>query len=207
MIKEKQETCMQMDEIKIRDGVLFYDEHFYKNDEADQLYQLLENEIEWEQEELKIFGKWYKVPRKTAWYADKGVRYKYSGVVHEPIPWTAGLLEMKAKIEAYTGHSFNSVLLNWYRNGSDKMGWHADNESELGENPIIASLSFGETRRFDLRYQADKTEPKVQLHLAHGSLLIMGGTTQHFWQHQIPVQKKIEKGRINLTFRLIKSRT
>mgnify|MGYP000165043422 FL=1 len=189
--------------IKLLDGEVWYMENFMPLDKANSYFKILNDSIEWRQEEIKMYGKTYPVPRKTAWYGYEGFNYKYSGIFCNPKPWTKELLGIKRVIESFLPDSdFNSVLLNLYRNGSDKVSWHADDEKGLGINPLIASVSLGATRRFDLKH---KTEPKekLQLELVPGSLVIMKGALQHNWLHQIPVQKKINDSRINLTFRTI----
>ena len=165
---------------------------------------LLQNNIDWKQEEVRFYGKTYPVPRKTAWYGYEGFNYSYSGINCLPEIWTKELLEIKFQIEKFiTGEDFTSVLLNLYNDGNDKMGWHADNEKELGENPTIASVSLGETRRFDIKHRQNP-DLNFKFELTSGSLLIMRGALQHHWVHQIPAQKKVKNPRINLTFRTIK---
>ncbi|MDC4318744.1 alpha-ketoglutarate-dependent dioxygenase AlkB, partial [Acinetobacter baumannii] len=142
-------------------------------------------------------------PRLTSWYGDSGKSYSYSGIKSEPNPWNKGLLYLKTEIEKIAKEQFNSVLLNWYRNGDDYMNWHADDEKELGKNPIIASVNFGETRDFVLKNNQDENI-KIKIPLNHGTLLIMKGALQHFWQHSVPKRANIKKSRFNLTFRTIK---
>ena len=151
-----------------------------------------------------MFGKEVNLPRLTAWYGDKGKSYKYSGIEMNPNTWTPTLLIIKEKVETVAGFNFNSVLVNLYRNGQDYVSWHSDDESELGNNPTIASVSFGATRRFILRHKSNRDLGKVEVALTHGSLILMQGTTQHFWQHQVPKTAKKISPRINLTFRVIK---
>jgi alkylated DNA repair dioxygenase AlkB len=139
-------------------------------------------------------------PRLTAWYGDDGKAYVYSGIINHPLPWTALLLALKAKAEGFAENAFNSVLLNYYRDGSDSVGWHADDEPELGERPVIASLSFGATRTFELRRRTTGKVTKVPL--TSGSILVMRGTTQHHWIHRVPKEPGCAS-RINLTFRFI----
>jgi alkylated DNA repair dioxygenase AlkB len=158
--------------------------------------------IQWQQDQIKLFGKTVAIPRFSAWYGENDVAYTYSGLTLKAKPWNESLLSIKNKIEAFAGEHYNSVLLNWYRNGMDSMGWHADDEKELGENPIIASLNFGATRQFVLRSKANKNS-KIKFNLSNGSLLIMKGALQHHWQHSIPKATTIKDGRINLTFRKI----
>ncbi len=163
----------------------------------------LHREIAWRQESIKMFGKTHPTPRLSAWHGDKGCQYTYSGLICYPEPWTPALLSIKVRIiEAMGNANFNSVLLNLYRNGQDKMGWHSDDEKELGRNPLIASVSFGATRRFDFKHKT-MPEQKFSIELPSGSLLVMQGDLQHHWLHQLPAQKKITNPRINLTFRNI----
>ncbi len=140
-------------------------------------------------------------PRLTAWYADRGLIYRYSGVTHKAIEWTETLAEIRRAVEAAAGTPFNSVLLNFYRNGQDSIGYHADDEPELGINPVIASISLGSVRQFVLKHK--KSGEKINYLLAHGSLLVMGGTCQHHWMHGLPKTKVEVAERMNLTFRNI----
>ena len=150
-----------------------------------------------------MFGKRHQQHRLTAWFAEGNKTYTYSGLRCYPNPWNTVLLDIKEKIERLTFASYNSVLLNLYRNGNDSMGWHSDDEPELGKNPSIASVSLGATRTFQLKHRLRKEEPNISLALNHGSLLFMTGSTQHFWKHQIPKTRKHVEPRINLTFRNI----
>ena len=153
------------------------------------------------QKTIKLFGKTFAQPRLTALYGSEGKPYSYSGIKMNPIPFTTTLNDIKKKIESLTQEKFNTVLLNLYRDGKDGNGWHSDDEKELGTQPTIASISFGAERPFQLRHK--KENLKCKFVLEHGSLLLMKGTTQEFWQHQIPKSKKILNQRINLTFRNI----
>lgn len=186
--------------IPIPDGELILIENFYSTSDANVLLNGLMKNSDWQQETVQVYGKKHLTPRLSAWYADKGVQYQYSGLLHQPNSWSALLWAIKIDIEHELNLHFNSVLANLYRNGNDNVGWHADDEERLGKNPTIASLSFGATRRFDLRHKKSNNE-NVQLHLNHGDLLVMRGSLQHYWKHQIPKQKKITEPRINLTFR------
>lgn len=170
---------------------------------SDALFVQLRHATPWTQGHIKLYGKLHAEPRLTAWYGDAGKCYSYSGLTLEPLPWTPLLLDIKARVDAAAGVTFNSVLLNLYRDGRDSNGWHQDNEPELGTNPVIASLSLGAVRRFQLRHKTRKDVPKLELDLPHGSLLLMAGPTQHCWQHQIPKTAKPMAERINLTFRVI----
>ena len=182
----------------IRDGgLLVFDRNFLDVEQADALMASLRVATPWTQEASR--GRPF--PRLTAWYADAGLSYSYSGVTHLPIPWTAELLEIKARMERASSTTWNSLLLNYYRDGRDSMGFHADDEAELGLNPVIGSMSLGASRRFVLKHLA--TRETLNFTLEHGSLLIMAGTTQHFWKHAIPKTAKPVGPRINLTFRSI----
>lgn len=170
--------------------------------DCDCLLTELIQTIEWRQDWITIYGRSLPQPRLTAWYGDSGKSYTYSGLTLHPTAWTPTLLDLKAKVDALVEVAFNSVLLNLYRDGNDSMGWHSDDEPELGLNPVIGSLSLGGTRRFRLRH---RFEPglKHHLELTSGSLLLMQGTTQHYWQHQVPKTKRSVRPRLNLTFRVI----
>jgi alkylated DNA repair dioxygenase AlkB len=170
--------------------------------EATQLFDQLRRDVQWQQEEIVIFGQRRQVPRLVAWHGDAGASYVYSGTDHQPEPWTPVLERIRDRVQALTGAPFNAVLLNLYRDGRDGMGWHADDEPELGRDPVIASLSLGATRRFCLRHRRCK-ELKLDLPLPHGSLLCMSGATQHHWVHALPKTRLPVAERINLTFRLV----
>jgi len=189
--------------IKIKDGELYYDRFFFNNIEANKYFNLLKKEIEWRQDNIKIFGKIYPQPRLTALYANNNKSYSYSNIKMYPITFTPTLFDIKSKIEKRLNSQFTSCLLNLYRNGQDSNGWHADNEKELGLNPVIASLSLGAERVFHMKHRNDKKE-KLKINLTNGSLLVMRGKTQHHWLHQIPKTRKKVEERINLTFRIIK---
>jgi alkylated DNA repair dioxygenase AlkB len=175
----------------------------YDSATATALFDELLSQTPWAQRHVKVYSQLYPEPRLTAWYGDAHKRYSYSGLTLDPLPWTPTLSQIKALVDVAAGACFNSVLLNLYRNGRDSNGWHQDNEPELGQNPVIASLSLGAVRRFQLRHKFNKELPKVELNLPPGSLLVMAGPTQHFWQHQIPKTAKPIAERINLTFRVI----
>jgi alkylated DNA repair dioxygenase AlkB len=177
--------------------------HAFGATEAGLLQSALREQIDWQQEEIVLFGRRHRVPRLVAWHGDPGTAYSYSGTAHEPSPWTPVLTAIRQRIEALTGHSFNSVLLNLYRNGSDGMGWHADDEPELGRNPVIASVSLGATRGFKLRHRR-RRDPVTTLELTHGSLLLMAGNTQHAYVHAVPKTAVASGERINLTYRCVR---
>lgn len=189
--------------IKIKDGELYYDRFFFSNIEANKYFNLLKKEIQWQQDDIKIFGKIYPQPRLTALYANNNKSYSYSNIKMQPITFTPTLFDIKSKIEKRLNSQFTSCLLNLYRNGQDSNGWHADNEKELGLNPVIVSLSLGAERVFHMKHRNDKKE-KLKINLTNGSLLVMRGKTQHHWLHQIPKTRKKVEERINLTFRIIK---
>lgn len=191
-------------QIPLPDANIRFIPSFINHDKSiDYLQDLLEN-VDWQQNKIKMFGKIYDEPRLTAWYGDQGVRYKYSGIQLEPTPWSEVLSDLREKVSAEAHIKFNSALLNYYRDGQDSMGYHQDNEPELGNNPVIASLSLGAERIFQLKHITDKSLKRKDIPLSSGSLLIMGGTTQHHWKHQIPKTKKLIGPRLNITFRLIK---
>lgn len=183
------------------DGKLYLIKNFFPTDAADHLFDTLLNNLAWQEEQIFLYGRWVKVPRLMCWYGDKGASYQYSGVIHHPLPWTKPLAEIKHKIESTYQHSFNSVMANLYRSGSDSMGCHADDEKELGKNPTIASLSLGEERL--LKFRHSKRKKALDVVLSHGDLLLMCGEIQHHWKHELPKTKKAKTERINLTFRKI----
>jgi len=175
---------------------------FIASEAASQYFRIFKETISWQQDDIKVFGKVYAQPRLTAFYGNSTRSYSYSNITMQPRPFTKELLEIKQENEAIDCVAFNSCLLNLYRNGKDSNGWHADDEKELGQNPIIASLSLGQERPFHLRYKRN-TKVKHKIVLGHGSLLLMKGNTQHHWQHQIPKTAKPITERINLTFRVL----
>ena len=185
------------------DADIIYYPHFFDKDEADIIFAKLETDIPWQQDEIRVFGKIHAQPRLTALFGNEGKIYSYSNIKMQPHPWNLLLQKIKSQVESVSGTNFTTVLLNYYRDGKDSNGWHADNEKELGINPIIASVSFGAARTFQLKHNSNK-ELKKSIVLEHGSLLLMKGTTQHFWKHQIPKTAKPVGSRINLTFRVIK---
>jgi alkylated DNA repair dioxygenase AlkB len=181
-------------------GELYYYSSFFSTQEARDYYTSLTEETPWSQREIKIFGKEVMQPRLMAWHGD--VSYSYCGLMLDARAWSSQVLFIKKKVEAFCGESFNTALLNYYRDGDDSIGWHRDNEKVLGANPCIASVSFGAQRRFDLREYKTK-ENKISIDLESGSLVIMRGETQHFWEHGISKTKKVKEGRINITFRKV----
>ena len=189
--------------ISLENGYLTFYPNFFDLNISNLLYQQLKEKIAWQQDYIKLYGKENPIPRLTAWYGDEGKSYTYSGIKMDPHPWIEPLLQIKKAIEPISQVVFNSVLLNMYRNGKDSVAWHSDDEPELGKNPVIASVSFGGTRRFLLKPK-DKNKPiKEEILLTNGSFLLMAGETQKYWLHQIPKTSKKVDPRINLTFRVI----
>jgi alkylated DNA repair dioxygenase AlkB len=183
-------------------GVLLYHPHFLSPLEADRLFAQLEVLTAWKQETAS-FGRPF--PRLTAYYADPGVAYTYSGVTHPASDWPDHLIDLRQRIQEAALAPFNSLLLNYYRDGNDSIGYHTDAEPELGRDPIVPSLSLGGVRQFVLQHM--RTRERITYDLTHGSLLVMAGTTQHHWRHAVPKTKKPVNKRINLTFRNILSRS
>ncbi|MCK8481719.1 alpha-ketoglutarate-dependent dioxygenase AlkB family protein [Psychroserpens algicola] len=188
--------------IKINNGEYLFIPNFFNKNESDFYLKTLLEIIDWKQEEMNMYGKNIKFPRLTSWYGDNDKPYSFSGITLNPNNWIKELIDIKNKIEPKCNKEFNSVLLNLYRNGNDSISWHTDAEKELGKNPVIASVNFGATRKFQLRHK--NTKEKIEINLTHGSLLVMKGELQHFWQHQVPKTKQKVGKRINLTFRQIK---
>lgn len=191
------------DRLLMPDADVILYQQFFSKEESDNLFQTLLSQTEWRQDKGKFYGKEINLPRLTAWYGDAGKTYTYSGISMNPAPWTPSLLYIKEKVDDAAGVRFNSVLLNLYRDGGDSLSWHRDNETELGKNPPICSVSLGATRRFQFKHRLRKDLARVDVDLTHGSLLIMKGMTQHFWLHQVPKTAKPVSARINLTFRII----
>ena len=189
--------------LNLPDAEIIYYPEFFDKEQADKIYSELLQEIAWQQDLITVFGKTHPQPRLTALYGNEGKPYSYSNITMQPHPWNTLLQKIKYHIETTTECQFTTVLLNQYRDGKDSNGWHADNEKELGTNPIIASLSFGAERVFQLKHNTI-ADAKKSIVLEHGSLLLMKGSTQHFWKHQIPKTAKPIGNRINLTFRSIK---
>lgn len=188
---------------ELKDGTISYDKNFLSSVEASRYFKILRNETAWQQDQIKVFGKVYDQPRLTALFANNNFPYSYSNITMYPSPFSATLLEIKEKVEQQLKKEFTTCLLNLYRHGQDSNGWHADNEKELGKNPIIASVSLGAERMFHMKHRTDNSQ-KIKINLTHGSLFVMSGRTQHYWLHQIPKTKKHVEERINLTFRILK---
>ena len=173
-------------------------EHFFSREESDRFYNILMKETPWKQEEITVYDKTHLTPRMTVWFGKRRPESK-----SPVLPLTPTLELIKQKLENTTGISFTSVLVNLYRDGKDGVGWHRDRDRELGPNPVVASVSFGETRPFEIRHKFDKKIEKIRIPLHHGSFLLMGGSMQHYWEHQVPKTAKQIRPRINLTFRIV----
>mgnify|MGYP001826598135 CR=1 FL=1 len=191
----------RVEEITLPEGTLLLYRHAMAAQASDFLERLV-RDVAWRQESITLFGKHHLQPRLSAWYGDPDASYRYSGLDNTPHPWTADLQTLRQSVQAICGHRFNSVLLNYYRNGNDAMGMHADDEPELGPQPVIASLSLGAPRRMRFIHRK-RTHPPLNLVLEPGSLLIMSGATQRNWKHGINRSKRICGPRVNLTFRRI----
>ena len=190
-------------QISLPDGNVVLYPQFFSRNESDHYLRDLAEHVTWKQERIKLYGKEHDIPRLTAWYGDPGKSYIYSGIRVDAAPWTETLLAIKNQIETASGETFNSVLLNFYRKGSDSVSWHSDDEPELGKTPTIGSVSFGQERPFQLKHKRNPSL-KHSILLPHGSLLIMRGDTQRNWLHQIPKSSKELSPRINLTFRTVR---
>ena len=175
---------------------------FLTHSTADSLLEQLIKTSPWQQPKLKVYGKWHPTPRLLCFYANHALNYKYSNASHQAHAWTPQLLDLKQRIQTQTAHQYNSVLLNYYRDGHDTMGWHADDEPELGHQPNIASLTLGAERDIFFKPKTGATKP-IKLSLPSGSLLIMQDDTQKHWLHHIPKRLRCKQARINLTFRMV----
>jgi alkylated DNA repair dioxygenase AlkB len=183
------------------DGTVNLFDSFLSPSECRQYFEILKTETPWKRDELILYGKHYTTKRKVAWYGDAEAEYTYSGKKKVPLEWTSSLLLLKERCEEVCETTFNACLLNFYHNGEEGMSWHSDDEKELGDEPVIASLSLGAERRFLFRHKQKKTT--IETILQNGSLLIMKGLTQSHWKHSLPQARKIESPRLNLTFRNI----
>ena len=186
------------------DGIVNYYGTIFTVDESVEIFYTLISTIQWKHDEAIIFGRHIITKRKVAWYADASMDYKYSNTTRKAIRWTDFLFKLKTKIEKLTKETYNSCLLNLYHDGNEGMAWHSDDEKELKKEGCIASLSFGAERRFLFKHR--NTKEKIVVFLENGSLLVMKGSTQAHWLHSIPKSKKIQHGRINLTFRQLNDR-
>ena len=199
-------------DISVADGKLRLYPRLFSADESERYLRTLKEEVDWKSERITMFGRSLALPRMTAWFGDPGMGYGYSGIFVEPVGWTRTLLGIRARIEEVTSSTFNSVLLNYYRDGRDSVSWHSDDEPELGSDPVIGSVSFGSERPFYLRHKGARVRKSGQarlqltLSLPDGSYLEMGAGIQRNWTHQLPKRPKLTEERINLTFRRILSR-
>lgn len=199
-------NCSMSDPERFDPDLFDYTPQFLAEPAADHALERLWRELEWSQKEITLFGRRLMQPRLIAWCGDPEAVYTYSGLKLDPLPWHPLLRQLRGQIEQFTGHRFNSVLANAYRDGRDSMGWHSDDERELGRNPVIASLSLGAVRRFLLRSKqvdAGTRRASLALALGHGSLLIMQGDSQQRFQHSLPRSRQAAGLRINLTYRLV----
>lgn len=169
--------------------------------DADETFNYLMNHVRWEQTEIKVFGQTYLTPRKTAWYSKDGKSYSYSNNKQETQPYCRVIEDLNNRVEKFLDLKFNSVLLNLYEDGSHKVGWHSDNEKELGNEINIASISLGASR--DFKYRSKDKRMKENILLEHGSLLVMRHPFQLNYEHCVPPRRKVVNSRINLTFRSI----
>lgn len=190
-------------QLPLPDADIHYYPDFLTAALADQAFSDLRQKLTWQEARIKLYGKWMNIPRLQAWYGDAEARYRYSGLQLDPKPWEPHLLALKQRCEHHLNTRFNAVLANLYRHGQDSMGMHADNEPELGKQPLIASISLGAERNFRLKHNI--SGQSIKLPLGHGSLLVMSGDTQQYWQHGIGKTKRAVAERINLTFRYIQS--
>lgn len=198
-LTETSGACRRLD---LPDADVLHYAALFSSSEAEEFFTQLRYGIAWRQEAITVYGRVHAVPRLTAWYGDHGKTYTYSGLTSQPLPWVPVLLEIKERIESVSGAPFNCVLLNLYRDGSDSVSWHADDEQELGINPVIGSVSFGESRVFQMKHRK-KPACRQNVVLESGSFLLMRGPTQHHWLHQVPKSVRPLRERINLTFRVV----
>lgn len=183
-------------------GEAYLMKSFFSAEAADTLFRGIIETTSWRQDPIKIFGRSLLQPRLTAWMGDLGASYQYSGLSMTPTPWSPQLCEVKTTVEDRLQTTFNSALINYYRNGMDSMGWHRDNEPELGSAPVIASVSLGDSRLFKIRHYFNKVL-RIDLNLEHGDLLVMAGQMQAYWEHGVPKTRKPKQARINITLRAV----
>lgn len=189
--------------LHLTDADLRYDREFLDRGAADRLLTWLLDAIQWDHHVVRLFGRDVPTPRRSAWFGDPGARYTYSGLTLEPRPWPPMLSRLRHDVEDACKTHFNAVLANLYRDGADSMGWHSDDEPELGRDPTIASVSVGAVRRFTMRHATRTDLERLVLELDHGSLLVMAGPTQHHWRHALPKTRRRLGPRVNLTFRSV----
>ena len=196
---------MSLTPLPLADAEVSLDPCWLAPDEAAALFSTLRETLPWQVHRVRLFGREHASPRLSCWIGDAGASYRYSGVRHEPNPWPPALAPLRARLERALGTRFNSVLANLYRDGRNAMGWHSDDEPELGARPVIASLSLGAARRFVLRHRTDPVR-RLACELGPGSLLVMAGETQRHYRHALPRTARPVGPRINLTFRRILTR-
>jgi len=188
---------------QLADGYVVEYPGLFSPEECFSFYEQLVSTIPWSQAQIRIARKMIPIPRLQCWIADPGVTYQYSGLTMKAEPWPGLVRRIKAKVERVSGFSFNSALANYYRDGNDSVAWHSDDEPELGPNPTVASISFGASRPFELKHKSRYDVERIRLTVPSGSLLLLGGTIQSNWLHQIPKVRSRTEPRINLTFRQI----
>lgn len=193
--------------LDIADAEIYYQSLLDLSASADVVLRQLIEQVPWRAEEVTVWGKRYQQPRLIAWFGDEGAQYSYSGVDLEPLRWTPLIADIRQRVESATSLRFNSVLLNYYRDHRDSMGYHSDDEPELGKKPAIASVSLGETRTFVLKHKTRRDMKPIKLDLESGSLLLMKGVTQQHWKHGIDKLDRPCGPRVNLTFRRIYPRS
>lgn len=193
----------ELERFTVADGDISFAPSIELHKDREELLRELITDTPWRHESVTIWGKTHPQPRLIAWYGDSDRKYSYSGISLDPLPWTQTLADLRHTVEGLAGETFNSVLLNYYRNHRDSMGFHSDDERELGPTPIIASLSLGATRTFILKHKTRRDLKPVRLDLPSGSLIVMKGGTQKFWKHGIDKQTTPCGSRVNLTFRRI----
>lgn len=193
----------QLERIPLQDAEVSYLPHLELGQPEKLLVERLITEVSWRSEQIVVWGKKVVQPRLIAWYGDTGRSYAYSGIQLVPMPWTPILFDIKARVERVVDSPFNTVLLNYYRDNKDSMGFHSDDEPELGRRPVIASLSLGAERTFIMKHKTSNEVRPVRLRLTSGSVLLMRGDTQRYWKHGIPKESRLCGPRINLTFRRI----
>jgi len=190
--------------IDLGDADLCEHREAFSREESESYFNILFKDINWQSAAIRIAGRLIPIPRLQCWVADPGCSYTYSGITMEPESWSQELLQIRSRVEALAGQSFNAVLINLYRSGNDSVSWHADDEPELGPNPVVASVSYGASRPFELKHR--HSDEKIRLMLTDGSVLVMGKTLQNNWLHQLPKVRSLKDSRINLTFRRVVSR-
>ena len=177
-------------------------QQIWSRSQGDTLCSLLIKELNWRQDKITMFGQTHDVPRLNAWYGDADCSYSWSGITMTPNPWNSTLRDIREKVNGVASEQFNCVLAYFYRDGNDKVDWHADDEEVLGQAPVIASVSLGATRKFRIS-RKDRSEKATDIFLRSGDVLVMRGLTQLLWEHEVPRSKKVREPRVNLTFRKV----